>query len=299
MRLAASLLLAAPGCVAGERARHGGAATSTEADVGETSTEGGKGPRTVCIDEAHTNFHTRTGRYAPFADALVEAGFEVVSSTEPFSSESLARCHVLVVSNALHPSNETTWRVPIQPAFADGEPEAVRAFVEAGGGLFLIADHMPFPAAAAPLGAVFGVTFSNGFAMSPTGTSPDSFSREAGTLGEHEVTEDVERVASFTGQAFRAPEGATSILRFPSGYVSLEPQEAWQFDESTPRHDIGGWSQGLVMSVGSGRVAIWGEAAMFTTQEVDGSIIGVGAPEETGAKDNGRLRENLVRWLAN
>lgn len=293
--LAASCQVFAAGCVARQPDRSAPSTAPSDASLDAApATERAQRP-TVCIDEAHTNFHTRTGRYAPFADALTQAGFEVVGSTQPFSGDVLARCDVLVVSNALHPSNETTWRVPIRPAFADGEPAAVRAFVESGGGLLLIADHMPFPAAAAPLAGAFGVTFSNGFAMSPTGSSPDSFSREAGTLGEHEVTRGVEVVASFTGQAFRAPKDATSLLTFPAGYVSLEPAEAWLFDDNTPRHDVGGWSQGLVLEVGEGRVAIWGEAAMFTTQEVDGGIVGIGAPE---AKDNARLRENLVRWLA-
>ncbi|NIQ57151.1 MAG: hypothetical protein GWN71_28375, partial [Gammaproteobacteria bacterium] len=74
---------------------------------------------------------------------------------------------LLVISNALDSSNVNDWRRPIRPAFTEAEIEAVRAWVEDGGALLLIADHMPFPGAAAGLAAAFGVTFNDGFAFDP------------------------------------------------------------------------------------------------------------------------------------
>jgi hypothetical protein len=44
----------------------------------------------------------------------------------------------------------------------------VRRFVERGGALLLIADHMPMAGAASDLGLAFGVHFENGFALGQT-----------------------------------------------------------------------------------------------------------------------------------
>jgi hypothetical protein len=43
------------------------------------------------LDEAHNNFHTVEGRYAPFADVLRRDGFVVDPLREDFTESSLAR----------------------------------------------------------------------------------------------------------------------------------------------------------------------------------------------------------------
>ena len=59
----------------------------------------GEGP-TVCLDEAHNNFHTLENRFWAFGELLRRDGYVVVPNTEPLSAAGLARCEVLVISNA-------------------------------------------------------------------------------------------------------------------------------------------------------------------------------------------------------
>ena len=171
----------------------------------------------------------------------------------------------------------------------------MHAWVEAGGGLWLIADHMPFPGAAHDLAAVFGFELINGFAMREGHNGPDVFTRDTG-LASHPITDGIDQVASFTGQAFRAPEQAQPILILGPDFISLEPATAWQFDEHTPRRDVSGWTQGATLEVKAGRMVMFGEAAMFTSQVVgEGEPIGLDHPAAVG---NVRLLRNIILWLS-
>ena len=122
-------------------------------------------------------------------------------------------------------------------------------------------------------------------------------------LGDHAVTrgrdasERVERVVSFTGSAFRPGPDAVPVMVFAGKVVSLEPKEAWEFSDATPRVDVKGWCQGAVMRVGKGRVAVFGEAAMFTAQLAgpDKSPVGMNSPE---APENARFLLNVLHWLS-
>lgn len=265
----------------------------------------GKGP-TLALDEAHHNFHTTTGRYRPFAELLRRDGYVVVPARELVSTKSLQGLRVLVIANALHARNggaTPDWSLPTPSAFTADEIAALKTWVNGGGALLVIADHMPFPGAAQDLLAAFGFTISNGFAQDATANSRIIFSRENGLLADHAIirgrsaAEEVDAVRSFTGSAFRIPSGATSLLTLPAGSKSLEPAIAWKFDEKTPTTDVGGWSQGAVMAVGRGRVAVFGEAAMFSAQ-VSGekkTPMGMNAPD---AKQNAQFLLNLIHWLS-
>jgi len=151
------------------------------------------------------------------------------------------------VSNALNAVNDAgAWRLPNPSALTRDEIAAVKAWVEGGGALLLIADHMPFAGAAQDLGAAFGITFFNGFVMRQPPAGPDLFSIAEGTLKDDPVLrgrdagERVDRLRTFTGSAFRAPPGARPLIVLPDGYVSLEPEVAWTFDDRTPRRDVAG-----------------------------------------------------------
>jgi len=264
--------------------------------------ETGKGP-TVLIDEAHHNFHTEAGRYKPFADLLRRDGYVVRGSSSRFTKATLDGARVLVIANALNARNEQDWSLPTPPAFTDDEVAAVREWVRDGGSLLLIADHMPFPGAAATMARAFDITFSNGFAFAVDDqNAPLVFSRDSGALADHAVsrgrddTERVANVATFTGSAFRVGKGATPILVFRKAVVSLEPKEAWRFEKDTKRADVTGWCQGAVLQYGKGRVAVFGEAAMFTAQ--------LGGPDRTPmgmnnpvAAENARFLLNVAHWL--
>jgi hypothetical protein len=267
-----------------------------EPDVDAPSVASTSAPPSVCIDEGHHNFHTLEGRYAPFVEVLRADGYRVTAASGVLSAETLVGCDVLVIANALHESNANSWTLPTPSAFTTAEIAAVHAWVEHGGGLWLIADHMPFPGAAQELAAAFGFELANGFAVREGHTDVDVFTRDNGGLATHPVTEGVEQVASFTGQGFRAPEQAQPILLLGPGYISMEPSTAWQFDADTPRRDLSGWTQGATLELGAGRMAMFGEAAMFTSQVVgDGPAVGLDHPAAIG---NTRLLRNLARWLS-
>ena len=264
--------------------------------------ESGNGPR-VAIDEAHHNFHTADGRYQPFAELLRRDGYRVDGLGKPLSSDSLNGVDVLVIANALNERNVKDWSLPTPSAFTTGEIAAVRAWVEKGGSLFLIVDHMPFPGAAGDLAKAFGVEFSNGFAASKPTERPATFTFRQGTgLEESAVTqgrgdqERVTEVATFVGSAFKPPQDATPVLVFSANFVSLKPNKAWQFTAATPKEPLEGWCQGAVMKVGNGRVAVFGEAAMFSAQRAGPRQhpMGMNAPE---AKQNHQLLLNVMHWL--
>ena len=109
--------------------------------------------------------------------------------------------------------------------------------------------------------------------------------------------EEIEAVITFTGSAFQCPMEAMVLFTLPKGSVSLEPKVAWQFDASTPKSDVSGWAQGAVRSFGRGRVAVFGEAAMFSAQLAgpDKRPMGMNDP---AAKQNPQFLLNVMRWLA-
>ena len=51
-----------------------------------------------------------------------------------------------------------------------------------------------------------------------------------------------------------------------AGTVILLPVTAWRFSDSTPRISGRGMLQGAAVKYGRGRVAMFGEAAMFSAQ---------------------------------
>ncbi|HEY0686828.1 MAG TPA: DUF4350 domain-containing protein [Steroidobacter sp.] len=112
----------------------------------------GSGP-VVRIDEAHRNYHTLEGRYAPFASLLRRDGFQVERSELTLSVESLAGADVLVIVNAMvDPSGQQN-----ESALSDREIRAVHAWVTQGGALLIVADHPPFSNAASALAKAFGL----------------------------------------------------------------------------------------------------------------------------------------------
>src|SRR4026209_929013 len=121
----------------------------------------GSGPL-VMIDEAHFNWHTVSGRYSPFAEVLRRDGYVVQASKSPFTKDALRRGNILVIANAVNERNKTNWFPPFASAFADDEIKAVHEWVKEGGSLLLIADHLPWPAAADKLASAFGVHYSAG-----------------------------------------------------------------------------------------------------------------------------------------
>ena len=271
----------------------------------------GAGPA-LCLDEGHHDFHTLDGRFRAFGALARRDGFAVRPLRAAFTDAALGACALLVIANA-QPLDAPweTWPSPTPSAFTPDEVAAVQRWVEGGGALLLIADHMPLAGAAAALGAAFGARFTDGFAFPRfTGAAgrdsavraPTYFRPDDGTLAAHAITRGrdgtaaVTLVRSFTGQAFQG-EGLAPVLRLPADYVSLEPRVAWRFDDATPVRPVGGWLQGATTTRGRGRVALFGEAAMFSAQVTgpDRRPMGMNAP---GAEQNARFARNVLHWLA-
>jgi hypothetical protein len=264
----------------------------------------------VVIDEAHFNFHTMEGRFKPFATLLQRDGFVVRPSTSQFSAESLQGVDILVIANARAESTaaqEPNYRSPVPPAFTDAEVQAVRTWVENGGSLWLIADHYPWPGAADNLASAFGVRMFNGYAMRESSRDPDFYFRRSNStevLSDHPTsngrtaTEGVSKEVSFTGSAFEvdADRNAQPLLTLGPNVVSIMATRAWTWDRNTPRIPNEGDFQGAVMRVGEGRVAVFGEAAMFSAQfRSDGSKMGMNAPY---AEENYKFVLNVSHWLS-
>lgn len=271
----------------------------------------GTGPL-VLVDGGHNNFHTAGGRYRPFVRLLEADGFTVRASATALDSAALAGARVLVVANAVAAQNRDgrNWRLPSYSAFTPAEVAAVAAWIRGGGSLLLIADHMPFAGAADSLARAVGVAFANGFAVPPAepgGAPADGriVFRRGDYLVRHPVidgrsdAERIDSIVSFTGSAFRLLDGNRSaeLMRLPRGTRVLMPTVAWQFSDSTAQLAGDGLLQGALFELGSGRVAVFGEAAMFSAQ-VTGprrEPMGMNAPAAT---QNAQFVLNVLHWLS-
>ena len=266
----------------------------------------GTGP-TILVDEGHNNGQTLGERLAAFAKLVTADGFVARAHKGPISESALGSATVLMIANARSPAGA-------QSAFSEPEIAAIRTWVERGGALLLIADHMPLPAAVASLAESFGVQFTNGFtlpkymtelamdrALQASYDDPTVFSRAAATLRAHAITdgssaaERVDQVATFTGQGFTG-DGVEPLLVFPDGFVSIFPATPWDFRPDSRRANAEGWLQGGVKEIGTGRAAFFGEAAMFTAQTYGPTRIPMGLNHPL-AKENAQFILNLLHWL--
>ncbi|MGH9768665.1 MAG: DUF4350 domain-containing protein, partial [Blastocatellia bacterium] len=261
----------------------------------------------VLIDEAHFNFHRASGRYQSFADLLRRDGYVVQASKEKFSKGSLKAGKILVISNALSQRNQTPlgWNPPFDPSFTDEEIAAVREWVKQGGALLLIIDHFPMPALAGKLAEAFGVRVHNGYAVDPQAPpGPLLYKRADKSLADHPITrgrsekERVDSVATFTGSAFQMDRGDPILTFLGAEAISYTPKAfGQQLDNDTPRVPIKGWHQGVVMLDGKGRVAIFGEAMMFSAQLL-GPQKAPGGMNNPIAKQNPQFLLNVAHWLS-
>ncbi|MGH9936908.1 MAG: DUF4350 domain-containing protein [Blastocatellia bacterium] len=264
----------------------------------------GKGP-VVLIDEAHFNFHTASGRYQSFADLARRDGYVVRASKEKFSKESLRAGKILVIANALSQRNGINWNPPFDPSFTDEEIAAVREWVNQGGSLMLMVDHFPMPGTAGKLAEAFGARIHNGYAVDPQAPpGPLLYKRADKSLADHPITrgrsekERVDSVATFTGSAFQIDRGDPILTFLGAEAFSYTPSAFGRPpDKDTPRIPIKGWYQGVVMRVGRGRVAIFGEAAMFSAQQGGPQKFPMGMNDPV-AKQNPQFLLNVMRWLS-
>lgn len=270
----------------------------------------------VVVDEAHDNFHTASGRYAPFVALLEADGFAVEPGTAALSALSLDGVDLLVIANASPPEEDGT-----ASAFTGAEVAEAEAWVRAGGALLLIADHAPFGAAARELAAAFGVGMEDSHLRDPEHADSDLgspyvliFERAEGMIGDHPIArgrgpeERIDRVVTFGGQALRAPppalprrSGGTPLLLLAD---TAEVVDDPGLGPEAPGRSAAGMVQAVAIEHGAGRVVVLGEAAVFTSQVIRGQ-----AAEQMGRDelrigmsrtdtDDRQLALNTVRWLA-
>lgn len=270
---------------------------SWEPAIADPAYAEGEGP-VVCVDETHHNFHTSVGTYRPFASVLRRDGYDVRRFLK--GGPSLGTCDVLVIADAQPPPGPEDL-----PTLAAPDVAELHDWVLQGGSLFLITDHQPDPGAIAELAASFGIEVLNGYVLNGPPDRPGGpliFRLDDGTLRDDPLLrgrgpgDEVTSVATFTGAALRGGEDFRSLLVFGAAILSWTPEELYEFEESTPRVEVEGWSQGGVLEFGAGRIAVFGEAAMFTAQIFEeGRVrVGMNAPE---APHNVRLLLNVMRWL--
>lgn len=254
----------------------------------------GEGPL-ILIDESHNNFHTKDGLYKPFSELMLADGYNVESLTL-LTEENLERAKILVISNAMPENYKKN-----TSAFKDEGVKLIEKWVKSGGSLLFIADHMPCPEASIKLSKAFDLKFYNCYALDTTKNDFDYFSTQNGTLLNCIITqgrdqsEIVNSVVSFTGQAFDIPNHAVPVLKFASNYVMAFPKRPWQFDEQTKYESIANQVQGAILQHEEGRVAVFGEAAMFTAQ-ISGNGIPVGFTFPK-AEQNEQFALNIIHWL--
>lgn len=250
----------------------------------------------VFIDEAHDNLHKINGRFKPFSQVLMSDGYTVKTSKENFTFEYLKQADVLVIVNALDKTRRD-YNPPFGDAFDIEEVEAVKQWVSQGGSLFLVADHTPFPKVIEKLARAFGFEFSNGHVDNAI------FRIDNKSLIDHKITkstsnsEHIVQVKTFGGSAFQIPKNAEPLLVLGKGAISLMPDIAFQVNADTPRISMDGWYQGAVLEVGKGRVAVFSEAMMFTSQVYIPTGKKMGLVSD-GAEQNEQFLLNVMHWLS-
>lgn len=291
--------------------------------VKEAAYAKGKGPR-IAIDEAHNNYQTMDDRFKGFADLMAADGARVAPLRERLTPSALADLDVLVICNPLNEKNANEkktlnkWMLPAPSAFADDEIKALADWVQNGGALLLIADHMPFPAAAEKLASAFGIVMQDNFAFDAAFTykpkdmnlmtfhavppAPGTGILHTGhpiEMGAH-AAERIPFVVSFTGSAFRMKPGVAHapLLQLGEGSNLAWPSDHVDISLKTPFSAGVGSLQGAALPYGYGRVAVFGEASMFSVnfaEWADNYPTGFHNPQ---APHNQQFVLNVMRWLA-
>lgn len=264
----------------------------------------GNGP-VILVDEAHNNDMVLEGGFRPLAEILKQYGYQPFRLYKPIQRSSLKGADILVIIGALHSSNVENWKLPTPSAFSDSEIETLLDWIEGGGSLLLVADHMPYPGAVHKLSGPLGVEWHNGFVIDSVNWGMTHFSKKAETLKMHPLIsggnpgEQVTHVASYYGSGFeiRDPD-ITGLLMFDDvNTVSYQTETAWKIFPETPKIPASGLYQAAAVKWGRGRVVLVAEASLFSAQ-----LVGKGKkPVGINYPNNGqnlRFVLNIFQWLS-
>ena len=86
----------------------------------------------------------------------------------------------------------------------------------------------------------------------------------------------------------------------PPDWSVYFPYEAGEFTATTPSESARGLLQGAVLRHGQGRVAVFGEAAMFSaqTQVLGDQVVGRMGMNDPEAPQNAQFVLNVLHWLS-
>jgi hypothetical protein len=257
----------------------------------------------VLFDEGHNNFHTSNGLYQPFANLIKNDGYILKTLNNRVTADALATIHVFIIANA-----KGTGDLNDTPAFTEAECGIINAWVSHGGSLLLVADHFPFGAAVQNIGDNFGIDFQNGMVEDSLNYDKQSkdysqleFSKENKLLAEHEITEGINKVITFTGESIKCKDSCFSFLTLSPTAFDLQPKTKVTKDGDDTRVEVtydnptsaANRSQGIALRFGKGKVVVLGEAAMLTAQKNrDGVKVGMNYNP-----DNKKLALNIIHWL--
>lgn len=267
--------------------------TAFRAPVGKPAFTLGTGP-VVLIDQGHFNAVDST-RYRPAMDLLRRDGYVVERLMGPVTRDALARARILVSFMYGSSARAAIARLRQQnpgltniSAFNDTEIAIIRDWIETGGSFLFAVDHQPAPLAVDALTRSLGLQFLNGIAfIDPSARL--TFRRADSTLSDHSITQGIEQVATFGGSAFRLERQGEPLLVLGAGVRMY-------FASDSSEIPVSGWLQGAALTIGKGRLVVFGEAGMFTAElNAPGNPMGMNAAI---ARQNPQFLLNAVRWLA-
>ncbi|PTA66860.1 Gldg family protein [Deinococcus arcticus] len=258
-------------------------ATPGAANGGGTGGGGGTGKKvlfdlTKAEDAGNADWRI-DGAYSDYAAALRGLGYTVASLTgSAVTSTSLSGVAVLVIPEPQNP-------------FSDSERAAIQSFVQNGGGVFFITDHR------------VSDRNNNGWDSPEVfngwdGSSPTSVSA---TLQASLNTDGLFGLGASFNSSFSDPVyTATPLTSHPilNGVSSAGVYVGTSVDvrSGTALMGTGGKTYLAVNTVGTGRVAMWGDSATFGDNTYsDGST---GQYNNWPNLGNAALGKNVVRWLA-
>jgi hypothetical protein len=278
---------------------------SFEPEVRRPAYPPASGPR-VLFDEFYSG-RRLAGSHIGFAKVLEKDGYRLSPLRSSLTAESLHDADIFVTAGPTAGPNALGFWFPSVSAFSVEEIELLVHWIEAGGSLLLNVDHLPSAGGSIALARRLGILLNEGYATDQS-CQADEFEFVAGdgSLSDHPITrgrdasERVERVRTITGTAFREVPGVAMapLMTLAPGSMILMPTYAWDWRPPVPYFPGEGMFQGAALRVGEGRVAVFGEIAMFTAQ-VRGPVnnrmpMGMNMPT---APENVQFLLNVFHWL--
>lgn len=264
------------------------------------------GPKFL-VSTRNSDFAER-GSLDPLGALAKGDGFKVARFEGPLTGIAAEPGAILVIANAFLKSFKEFPAMTPPSAFDAQEIEAVRAWVELGGSLLLLADHAPLGGGSSELARAFGFEFLNGHTAQTEAASVGdrrvniTFTPDEGLSATHPIADGstgrkkITRYQAFGGQSFIPPGEALPLLTIPQGWSAIFTYRLEAEIASAMRIDASGMSQGATLEYGKGRVAVFAEAGGFSAQIIDGEQkFGFNTPE---GSDNPEFILATLRWLA-